>query len=42
MKAVRISADDKTRTTSAELMRKAAELQMPHLRNRSIVQGVGV
>jgi hypothetical protein len=41
-RAVRISAEDKVRFTASELMRKAAELQMPNLGNRLTVDGVGV
>jgi hypothetical protein len=40
--AVRVSADDNSRVTGAELMRKAAAVQMPHLGNRPIVEGAGV
>jgi hypothetical protein len=35
-------ADDNSRVTGAELMRKAAVVQMPHLGNRPIVEGAGV
>ncbi|BCJ46464.1 hypothetical protein GCM10010168_61030 [Actinoplanes ianthinogenes] len=41
-RAIRVSADDKTRLPAAELLRKAAELQMPNLRDRSVVEGVGI
>jgi len=40
--AVRVCADDNGRLTAEELMREAAEVQMPHLGNRNIVEGVGV
>jgi hypothetical protein len=41
-KAVRICADDQTRLSSSELMRKAAELQIPALGSGCAVDGVGV
>lgn len=39
---VRIRAEDTAGFTAAELMLKAAELQMPHLSTRRTVEGVGV
>jgi hypothetical protein len=41
-RAIRVSAHDETRLSTAELLRKAAELQMPNLRDRSVVEGVGI
>lgn len=41
-RAIRVSADDKTRFSAAELLRKAAEAQMPNLRGRTAVGGVGI
>ncbi|GAA4965870.1 hypothetical protein [Actinoplanes utahensis] len=40
-RAVRVSAEDRTRLPAVELMRKAAELQMPLLGDRRTVDGVG-
>jgi len=40
--AVRISADNKAHFTAGELMRKAAEVQIPHLGKSAVVEGVGV
>ncbi|GAA0902082.1 hypothetical protein [Virgisporangium aurantiacum] len=39
---VQISADDKAGFTARELMRKAAELQAPHLGSQAVVEGVGI
>jgi hypothetical protein len=41
-RAVRVSADDKAGFTVADLMRKAARVQMEHLGHRRTVDGVGV